>query len=40
MPRKSLVLFLVVVFAGAMAVSRAFSEEPYEKEYKTLAEHH
>ena len=36
MPRKSLVLFLVVVFAGALGVSRAFSQEPYEKEYETL----
>ena len=36
MPRKSLVLFLVVVVAGAMGVSRAFSQEPNEKEYQTL----
>ena len=36
MPRKSLVLFLVVVVAGALGVSRAFSQEPYEKEYQTL----
>ena len=36
MPRKSLVLFLVVVLAGALGVSRAFSQEPNEKEYETL----
>ena len=36
MPRKSLILFLVVVLAGALGVSRAFSEEPYEKELQTL----
>jgi len=36
MPRKSLVLFLVVVVAGAMGVSRAFSQEPHEKEFQTL----
>jgi carboxyl-terminal processing protease len=36
MPRKNLILFLVVVVAGALAVSRAFSEEPYEKRFETL----
>ena len=36
MPRKSLIVFLVVVLAGALGVSRAFSQEPYEKEFQTL----
>ena len=36
MPRKSLILFLVVILAGALGVSRAFSQEPYEKEFQTL----
>jgi carboxyl-terminal processing protease len=36
MPRKSLILFLAVVVAGALGVSRAFSQEPYEKESQTL----
>jgi carboxyl-terminal processing protease len=36
MPRKSLILFLAVVVAGALGVSRAFSQEPYEKECRTL----
>jgi carboxyl-terminal processing protease len=36
MPRKSLILFLAVVVAGALGVSRAFSQEPYEKEVQTL----
>jgi carboxyl-terminal processing protease len=36
MPRKSLFLFLVVVLACALGVSRAFSQEPYEKEFQTL----
>jgi carboxyl-terminal processing protease len=36
MPRKSLILFLVVVFAGALGVGRAFSEESYDKEFQTL----
>ncbi len=36
MPRKSLVLFMVVVFAGALGVSRAFCQQPDEKEVQTL----
>jgi carboxyl-terminal processing protease len=36
MPRKSLVIFLILVFAGALGVSRAFSAESDEKEFRTL----
>jgi carboxyl-terminal processing protease len=36
MPRKSLLVFLVVVIAGALGVGRAFSQEPSDKECQTL----
>ena len=37
MPRKSLVLFLAVLIATALGVSRAFSEDKYYEEIRTLS---
>jgi len=37
MPRKNLVCFLAVLLATAMGLSRAFSEEKYYKETRTMA---
>ena len=37
MPRKNLVFFLAVLFALALGMSRAFSEEKYYKEMHTFA---
>lgn len=36
MPRKGLLIFLLVIFAAAMGISRAFSEENRSKEMRTL----
>lgn len=38
MPRKTLLLFLAVLFASALGISRAFSEEELDKQIKTLRE--
>ena len=37
MPRKNLVLFLAVLFASAMGISRAFSEDKYYREMQTFS---